>query len=126
MGDKNPYILANTFEAFVAAVYRDLGYAFVRDFVSKHLLSHTDAILADSLHVDPKSRLQEISQASYGVPPEYELLAESGADHDKTYRIAVKVGDRVLGEGEGGSKKKAQSAAAAAAMARKGDWMKGK
>ncbi len=89
-GDKNPYILANVFEAFLAAVYLDLGYAAARDFVETHVLSGIDSILSESLHVDPKSRLQEVLQASHGIPPEYALVSESGADHDKTYRIAVR------------------------------------
>ncbi|MDQ1343796.1 MAG: ribonuclease [Patescibacteria group bacterium] len=121
-GDKNPYILANTFEAFLGALYLDSGLEAVRAFVTEHVLSGVDDILEADLHVDPKSRLQEIAQAVYGSPPEYELLAESGADHDKTYEIAVKVGRKIVGKGVGTSKKKAQSNAAEDALARESEW----
>jgi ribonuclease-3 len=121
-GGENPYILANTFEAFLGALYLDLGYDAAKAFVAEHVLSGTETILADSLHVDPKSRLQEVSQAVFGVPPEYELVAEMGADHDKTYSVAVKINGKTVGEGTGGSKKKAQAAAAAAALEKETEW----
>lgn len=121
-GDRNPYILANTFEAFLGALYLDSGYEAVRAFVNEHVLSHVEDILEAELHVDPKSRLQEIAQASFGNPPEYELVAESGADHEKTYEISVRVGGKIVGTGVGTSKKKAQSVAAEAALARESEW----
>jgi ribonuclease-3 len=125
-GDKNPYILANTFEAFLGAMYLDLGYSFVRGFIEEYVLSGIDTILSESLHVDPKSRLQEISQAIFFVPPEYCLLSEEGADHDKTYRIAVMIAGRIVGEGVGTSKKKAQSVAAENALLREKEWNSGR
>lgn len=124
-GDKNPYILANTFEAFLGALYLELGLEAVRTFVTEHVLLEVDEILEAELHVDPKSRLQEISQAAFGGAPEYEVLSESGADHEKTYDIAVKVGGKVVGKGRGTSKKKAQSLAAENALARESEWNPG-
>lgn len=121
-GDKNPYILANTFEAFLGALYLDLGYASAHDFVTRHVLSGVGMILDASLHVDPKSRLQEICQAKFGAAPEYEVLSESGADHEKTYEVVVKAGGRIVGEGVGTSKKKAQSVAAENALSRQSEW----
>lgn len=121
-GDKNPYILANTFEAFLGALYLDSGFEAVREFVTEHVLLETDDILEASLHVDPKSKLQEISQAKHGSAPEYELVSESGADHEKTYEIVVKVGGKPVGKGSGTSKKKAQSMAAENALSQESDW----
>lgn len=95
-GNKNPYILANTFEAFLGALYLALGYVAAREFVIEHVLLQVDEILEAELHVDPKSRLQEIAQARFYAPPEYELTTEFGADHEKTYEIVVKVGGKIV------------------------------
>ncbi len=86
------------------------------------MLDRTDEILEASLHVDPKSKLQEISQAKFGSAPEYELVSESGADHEKTYEIVVKVGGKAVGKGSGTSKKKAQSLAAENALSKESEW----
>ncbi len=76
-GNKNPYILANTFEAFLGALYLALGFSSARDFVTEHVLSKVEEILEAELHVDPKSRLQELAQARFGSPPEYDLVSEA-------------------------------------------------
>lgn len=76
-GATNPYILANTFEAFLGAMYLEKGIEMVRKFINTHVFSLLDSILAESLHVDPKSHLQEITQAKHGLAPEYEIISES-------------------------------------------------
>jgi ribonuclease-3 len=76
-GNKNPYILANTFEAFLGSLYLALGFSAARDFVAEHVLSKVEEILEAELHVDPKSRLQELAQARFGFPPEYDLVSEA-------------------------------------------------
>lgn len=86
-GNQNPYILANTFEALLGAVYLDLGFPAAKKFVEDHVLSTLSHILEGELHIDPKSNLQEIIQATHFVTPHYELLQETGADHDKIYTI---------------------------------------
>ena len=121
-GASNPYILANTFEAFLGALYLEKGYDVAKAFVARHVLSTLDTILSESLHIDPKSRLQEISQEVFGVAPNYEIESESGFDHEKTYIISVSIQDKKLAEGMGSSKKKAQSAAAEAALSKEADW----
>ncbi len=86
------------------------------------MLSQVEEILEAELHVDPKSRLQELAQARFGNPPEYELVLESGADHEKIYEIAVKVGGKIVGKGVGTSKKKAQAVAAENALSKESEW----
>lgn len=103
-------------------MYLDSGFEAARRFVTEQVLSGVDRILSDSLHVDPKSRLQEISQAVFSSPPEYELVSEFGSDHEKTYEVAVKVVGKEIARGVGSSKKKAQSVAAEAALARESEW----
>ena len=95
-----------------------------RNLVETQVFSTLDTILRDSLYVDPKSHLQEIIQATYGVTPHYELLSESGADHDKDYEIGVYIESRLIGVGNGTSKKKAQSHAAEVALEKKSEWEK--
>ena len=111
-GNGNPYILANTFEALLGSIYMDAGFKAAEKFVHEHVISTLPAILEGALHVDPKSHLQEIIQATHNITPHYELLSESGADHDKIYCIGAYLGDVLIGEGSGTSKKKAQSVAA--------------
>ncbi len=123
-GHQNPYILANTFEALLGAIYLDAGLLAAKKFVETYVFSTLEAILRDALYVDPKSHLQEIIQATHGVTPHYELLSESGADHDKDYVIGVYIESELIGTGNGTSKKKAQSHAAEVALQKKAEWQK--
>lgn len=61
-GQNNPYILANTFEAMIGALYLDQGFEVAKAFILKHVFSTLDHILQKGLYVDPKSYLQEITQ----------------------------------------------------------------
>jgi len=65
---------------------------------------------------DYKSRLQEKTHALWRLTPVYEVIAATGADHDKTFRVQVRLGEKVLGTGTGKSKKEAEQAAAREAM----------
>ncbi len=123
-GNLNPYILANTFEALLGAVYLDAGFTAAKQFVEIHVISTLKQILDEELHVDPKSNLQELIQAMYNVTPHYDLIGDHGLDHDKTYEIGAYVLDREIGRGVGSSKKKAQSKAAENALERKKEWEK--
>lgn len=122
-GNQNPYILANTFEALLGVIYLDLGFEVARQFVTDHVLSTLSSIFEGELHIDPKSNLQEIIQAAHFVTPHYDLLGETGADHDKIYTIGVYLGEKLIGQGTGTSKKKAQSSAAENALERKDEWL---
>lgn len=123
-GNTNPYIVANTFEAFLGALYLDLGYATSKSFVEKYVFSLLTEILDKELHVDPKSHLQEISQDKYLVTPTYEVLGESGSDHNKSYTVGAYIGTTRVGTGTGSSKKKAQQEAAENALSEKKIWEK--
>jgi|CXWL01.1.fsa_nt_gi ribonuclease-3 len=107
-------LLANAVEALIGAIYLDGGYdqaaAFIRRWYSdKHgSLSETDH----------KSKLQEILQKRYKSPPAYELTSSTGPDHDKSFNILVRIGERELGRGAGKNKKEAEQAAACDALAR--------
>jgi len=115
-GRNSDYLLANTFEALLGAIYIDQGYTQVVEIVRKYVLSKLDAIIEQQSHRDPKSKLQEFTQAEYSMTPEYEILSDWGPDHDKTFRVAVKVGDKTIGIGTGTSKQRAELEAANVAL----------
>jgi ribonuclease-3 len=117
--NKNWYILANTLEAFLWALYLDLWYDFSKDFIGKHIFSVIDKILDNDLHIDPKSYLQEFTQNKYLITPTYEVLMESWQDHSKEYVIWVYVWDKKVWEWVWPSKKKAQKNAAINALENK-------
>lgn len=115
-GKARQLILANTFEAFIGALYLDKGYGAAEEFVSKHLLYKLPEILEHKLYMDPKSRLQELSQEKWSVTPVYKVIGESGPDHAKSFTVGVFVDSKQLGTGSGTSKQNAEQAAASNAL----------
>ncbi len=106
----------NSVEAVIGALYLDQGIEAVKTFLEENLLVKLDDILKQKLYRDPKSSLQEEVQALGFETPVYVVLDESGPDHDKSFTVAVQVGDRQLGHGSGKSKQLAQQAAAEQAL----------
>ena len=109
-------ILANAFEATTGAIYLDKGYEAAKKYITDNILSTLPQILEEESWRDPKSYLQEISQARDGFTPIYKVLKEDGPDHDKNVTLGVFVGDKKMGEGEGPSKQTAQQEAAREAI----------
>ncbi len=108
----NNYILANTLEAFIGAIYLDLWYRDVELFILKHVYSTLDNILEKKLFKDAKSSIQEYVQAEFEVTPSYKVLKEEWPDHSKVFSVWVYMNDRLLGSWEWSSKKKAEENAA--------------
>ena len=112
-GAENPQILADAFEAFVAALFRTYGLETARFFVETQHIAHLD--LSQAAIVDAKTRLQHYAQQSLGGTPVY--TDESlGTPQEPHFASRVEVNDRVLGTGSGPSKKAARQAAADAAL----------
>lgn len=109
-------ILANAFEALIGAIYLERGYEDAEAFITKHITSKLESILASGSWRDPKSHLQEVSQRIDGYTPVYKVLSEEGPDHDKVFTLGVYVGDKLMGKGNGSSKQNAQQEAAKAAL----------
>ena len=109
-------ILANAFEATTGAIYLDKGYEAAKKYITDNILSTLPQILEEESWRDPKSYLQEISQAKDGFTPVYRVIKEDGPDHEKTFTLGVFVGDKKMGEGEGPSKQTAQQEAAREAI----------
>ncbi len=120
MGRARQYILANTFEACIGAMYMDQGYDAAQQFIATHLFPKTDEIVAKRLWQDPKSRFQELAQEHHSVTPTYETVAQEGPDHDRIFTVGVFLRKEQVAAGTGRSKQEAEQAAALAAMTVKG------
>ncbi|HPX52486.1 MAG TPA: ribonuclease III [Candidatus Paceibacterota bacterium] len=113
-------ILADTYEAFIGAVFLDKGYNFAKEFIEKTLLTHTDEVVEEGKYRDPKSVIQEKSQDLLSVTPNYKVISESGPDHDKKFIVGIYFGEEKIAEGEGRSKQEAETHAAKVAIQKKG------
>jgi ribonuclease-3 len=125
-GRKKPALLANALEAVIAALYLDGGLDAARPFIERHIIEPSVPQLHGALSSgdtfsgaigDHKSALQEYLQAAGAGQPQYVLTAQSGPDHQKLFRVEVRIpdgngGTRALAESEGSTKKQAQQQAA--------------
>lgn len=110
-------ILADAFEAIVAALYLDRGLVATKKFVERAMADIIHEAIKESYRRDYKSTLQELVQAQYRLTPVYRIRTEYGSDHDKTFEAEVLLHERPLGYGVGKSKKEAEQEAARAALA---------
>ncbi len=113
-------ILANALEAIIGAIYLDQGYEAARNFITDHILAELPTIIKEGTWRDAKSLFQEIAQEKVGVTPTYDVLAESGPDHAKRFRVGIYLDDNLVAEGEGESKQEAEQEAAKNALETKG------
>jgi ribonuclease-3 len=117
-GREKPSILANAYEAVVAAVFLDGGLEAAHAFVERSLLEAAVPRQMDQLgEPDHKSRLQEMIQARGWPSPDYRVVAETGPDHRKVFEVEVRVGGRASAIGTGLNKKEAEQAAARGVIA---------
>jgi ribonuclease-3 len=116
-GREKPALLADAFEAVVAAVYLDAGLGSTREMLKRLLfeqaLEERGERIADS---DRKSALQEFLQGNGKPPAEYRLSGESGPDHQKMFEVEVWIDGERMATGEGSTKKEAEQRAAQSAM----------
>ena len=114
-GRERPSILADMVEAIIAAIYLDSGMDEARRFILARVLR--DAAFDDSHRsADYKTRLQELVQRKSNQVIAYDLVEESGPDHDKTFTFEVLINGAVSGRGSGKTKKEAEQMAAARAL----------
>lgn len=116
IGKARTYILANTYEAYVGAVYLDQGYEVASQFITKTILTKLDEIVKKKLWRDAKSLVQEKCQEHVGVTPSYKVINESGPDHDKHFTVGIFFGSTRVAEGKGKSKQEAEQSAARNAL----------
>ncbi|HCC60347.1 MAG: ribonuclease III [Candidatus Staskawiczbacteria bacterium RIFOXYC1_FULL_37_43] len=115
-GKARAYILANTFEALVGALYLDSGYDITAKFLKKYLLVNLAEIIKTGSYKDSKSHFQELAQEKAGITPSYKVAKESGPDHEKKFIVGIFLQDEMVAEGEGSSKQEAEEAAATEAL----------
>ncbi|MFW6143594.1 MAG: ribonuclease III [Patescibacteria group bacterium] len=115
-GRERPYILANTFEALLGAIYLDQGLDTCEQFLEENLFPKLENIVKNQLYKDAKSTLQEIAQEKTGITPTYKVLNSWGPDHDKNFEMGVFLDKKQIGKGVGNSKQTGEQAAARNAL----------
>ncbi len=114
-GREKNSILADTFEALVAAVYLDGGFDAAFRFIETNFLPMMDRQNSSTNNYDYKSQLQELVQVSHGAMPKYKIVREDGPDHDKTFWVELRVLETET-QGSGKNKKAAEQEAAKKAL----------
>jgi ribonuclease-3 len=114
-GREKDSILADTFEALMAAVYLDGGFEAAYQIIETNFNPLIEHLQTSAKNHDYKSQLQEMVQVDHGSMPDYGIVREEGPDHDKTFWVAVKALD-IETEGSGKSKKAAEQDAARKAL----------
>jgi len=115
-GKARQYILANTFEAFIGALFLDSGYNVAKKFIKKYLIKELPRIIKYGLFKDAKSCFQEKAQEKVKITPNYKVLKEWGPDHLKHFVVGVFLRNKLIAKGKGSSKQEAEDAAAQNAL----------
>jgi ribonuclease-3 len=119
-GRARQYILANTFESVVGAIYLDQGYEVADKFIENVLFPKLSHVEKNKLFMDAKSSFQEKAQEITGFTPAYKTLKEIGPDHDKEFIVGLYIGKDLISEGKGKSKQEAETDAAKNGLEKKG------
>jgi ribonuclease III len=115
-GRERTSTLADAFEALIGAIYLDGGLETVKQFILTQARSDLEQIAHEPIDINPKGHLQELLQSISPRSPVYELISQSGPEHEKTFVVQVVWEGIVLGRGSGRSKKQAETAAALDAL----------
>ena len=115
-GREKSSLLSNAFEAVMGAIYLEAGLKTVNDIAISLIEKNYADISLDSLFRDYKTTLQELTQARYGITPEYKVVASRGPDHLKEFEVAVFIENKEYARALGKSKKIAQQEAAQKAI----------
>jgi len=105
-------LLANVFEAVVAAIYKDGGLEAARRFILRNVYHQVLNVGENSQHSNYKSLLQQWAQKELSVTPTYRVVSEKGPDHLKSFEVVAVIDDRRYATGSGRSKKEAEQVAA--------------
>lgn len=113
-GSRKANILADTYEALVAAVFLDGGYQAAKRLIEATFDEEIEE--ADPVGGDWKTELQEFTQGAFHCTPSYAIVSTTGPDHDKHFEVAIRVAGEVVARGEGSNRKSAEQMAAREAM----------
>jgi len=119
-GRNNVSLLADSFEAFLGALFMDQGLTSAQTFLTNHLFPAISTIVEKKSYIDFKSYLQELVQEIHKVSPSYAVDKTEGPDHDRTFWITVSIGKKLLGSGIGKSKQEGEQQAAQNALEKMG------
>ncbi|RPI78661.1 MAG: ribonuclease III [Desulfobacteraceae bacterium] len=111
-GREKPSILANAMEALLGAIYLDSSFEKTKEIIFRLFGPDLARLGEKSLTDDHKTLLQEYTQEKFKSRPDYLLIEESGPAHHKTFRVALRLENRIIAEGIGASKKAAEQNAA--------------
>ncbi len=117
-GRNRDSILEDAFEAILGAIYLDSNIRECRKFLERHIFPNIQEVVGEAEFINYKSALLEFMQARGMPPPDYELVAETGPEHQKNFEMSVVYQGTEYGRGKGASKKKAEQEAAKLALAR--------
>ncbi len=109
-------VLSDLFESIVAAIYLDGGMEMAKPFVDRLLGPEIDKVVSGELGSNHKSLLQQLAQRDFGLTPTYEVLAEEGPDHSKSFHVSAQIGTRRYPPAWGRNKKEAEQRAASNAL----------
>lgn len=115
-GREKTSILADTYEALLAAIYLDTGFDSVRNFLVKKFRGKIEKLKNSPHKIDFKSRFQEFALESTSKLPEYRILDETGPNHDKKFKVGLYMLNEMVSVGSGKTKKEAQQNAARIAL----------
>jgi ribonuclease-3 len=119
-GRNNMSLLADSFEAFLGALFLDQGIEAAKQFLSTYLFPKTASIVEEKSYIDYKSLLQEIIQGETKISPTYTVSSTEGPDHNRVFYIDALLGGKKLGAGKGKSKQEGEQAAALDALEKMG------
>lgn len=115
-GNKKDYILANTVESLLGALYLDRGLMQCKKFLKTYLFPEIIRLEKAENYIGPKSKLQEWAQKERNITPHYQLVSSKGPDHFKTFTMAVYLEKECIAEGVGNSKQMAENNSAENAL----------
>lgn len=111
-GAEKEYLLANTFEALIGAIYLDQGISAVKRLTTKLILPNIESIIAKKAYIDDKTLLQEYVQAEMKTTPKYKAISSKGPDHERVFTVVSIISDKKYMIGEGRTKQLAEEDAA--------------
>lgn len=118
-GRERTSILADGYEALIAAIYLDGGLEASRKFILEHMNAKIEDAVAGKVFLDYKTHFQEIVQHDKDNKIKYEVVNEEGPDHCKIFYTEVSLNEMVVGKGKGRSKKESEQEAAKNALAQR-------
>jgi len=117
-GRNNQSLLADTFEAYLGALFLDQGLDAVKEFIYTTVIPQADQFIQKNMLKDPKSRLQELIQSRKKGQLIYKVILEEGPAHARKFTVGVFVNNELLGKGSGKSKQEAEEESATLALSK--------